>query len=122
MAWEARANTTNEYYTRTLHRDGRVVRVYLGRGPAAQQAARIDELRRQVREHERATRLAEQVEWQACVLPIAEFCASVDDMMQAALLSAGFYRPCRRPWMKRPPCHGASDEWSIDESEGRSSE
>jgi len=91
----------HQYYTRTIHRDGRVIRKYLGRGPAAQQAAAIDELRRQLRAQERAARLTQAAAWEREVAPLLELNDAADALMASALLGAGYHRPDRQPWKKR---------------------
>jgi len=101
MPWESRATSQHRYYTKTLRCDGRVVRKYLGRGPAAQQAAEIDELRRQLREQERVDRLAQAAAWDQEVAPLLALNDVADALMDSALLAAGYHRPDRQAWKKR---------------------
>jgi len=112
MAWETRAGTENRYYCRTTKRHGRVIREYLGRGPAAEAAAALDGLRRQAREQERAERQAQQTLWQDGTTPVAALCTAADELMESALLAHGFHRPFRCAWRKRMPHLVAGDESS----------
>ncbi len=52
MAWETR-NGRGSYYTRTKRVDGRVVREYIGTGPAAKVIADLDALEREERQRNR---------------------------------------------------------------------
>ena len=101
VAWETRRGGTHRYYTQSVRRGGRVVRVYVGTGPHAEAVAAADRERRVNLDARRAaTRLT--------LGPIAEADAKVralydaaETAASAALLSAGYHRHDRGPWRRR---------------------
>jgi hypothetical protein len=95
MAWETRS--TGRYYYRSVKRDGRVVKEYLGVGEAAQAAAAEIEARRQRREA-----VQNDVQNQKVVeQPSLDLDQVTDILLRASLLAAGFYRPDRHAWRCR---------------------
>jgi hypothetical protein len=101
MPWETRQRG-RRYYTRSVKRNGRVEREYLGCGPAAELAARLDALERVQREEERQARREEQARYEAVDRSVAEFCESVELLAEAALVLAGCHWHERGEWRKRP--------------------
>ena len=91
MAWEKRGQ--HLYYYRVHRRNGRVVKEYLGRGPAAVAAAQQDAARQ-------AERAARQLDL-AVTEQIMAAGKEADALVDAALLAAGYHRPQRKAWRKR---------------------
>jgi hypothetical protein len=96
MGWDK-----GRYYTRSRKVNGRVVREYVGTGPAGEMAARIDALDREGRQLERESRLAARVELEALDAPLEEFNDLAELLARAALVAAGFRQHKRGPWRKR---------------------
>ena len=95
MSWERRRQQL--YYYRARREGGRVIKEYVGSGPAAVAAAKQDLARR-------AERAAEQERRQLDTIlreQIAGVGDEADALVSAALLAAGFHRPQRKPWRKR---------------------
>ncbi|MBX9579131.1 MAG: hypothetical protein K2X87_02385, partial [Gemmataceae bacterium] len=89
------------YYYRGRRVGGRVVKEYVGAGPAADRIARHDTLthdRRQA-EAEAARRTADGLD--ALDAAVASLGEVADPVGRAALLAAGTHRPNRGPWRKR---------------------
>jgi hypothetical protein len=80
---------------------GRVVREYVGTGPAAEQAAAQDAQRRADRLAQAQARQAEQSRWESAEGPLKEFDRAAGLAMRAALLAAGYFRHSRGPWRPR---------------------
>jgi hypothetical protein len=100
MGWQERSGG-RRYYTRSLRREGRVVRQYVGRGDAAEAAAAADRDRRAARDAEReASRLAlsrlAEVDRQVAVL-----CEAAETASRAWLLLGGYQRHDRGQWRLR---------------------
>src|SRR5579864_1246601 len=89
------------YYSRSRRVNGRVVREYVGTGPAGQQAARNDALGRQARQARREHLRALQGELEALEVAIKRYCEHVEYLAAVALLLAGYHRPKRGDWRKR---------------------
>jgi hypothetical protein len=100
MAWERRQWGT-AYYTRSRKVGGRVVREYVGAGPAGEMAAEMDALERERRETERAAWRAEKDELEALDAPLAELNDLADLLAHAALTAAGFRQHHRGEWRRR---------------------
>ena len=96
MSWERRRQQL--YYYRARREGGRVIKEYVGSGPAAVAAAKQDLARR-------AERAAEQERRQLDTIlreQIAGVGDEADALVSAALLAAGYHRPPqRKPWRKR---------------------
>jgi hypothetical protein len=98
MAWERRGNAP--YYT-AERVGGRVVKQYVGTGPAAELAAELDAVRQQERSEaaEREARERDQMAaLEAVLTPLNEL---ADALGTAALVAAGYHRPKRGPWRRR---------------------
>jgi hypothetical protein len=94
VGWERQGR----YYYRTRKAGGRVLREYVGAGPAAELAARLDALEREEREAERA---AERAEPEALDAPLDELDGLADLLAHAGLLAAGFGQHHRGEWRRR---------------------
>ena len=100
MPWESRAGTDKRYYTRTKRVDGKLVRTYFGSGPEAEEAARQDQLARELREAKR-TRRATTADWLGdCARVTDEFFELVDVVYRAEMVAAGYHYH-RGEWRKR---------------------
>ena len=96
MGWER-----GRYYTRSRKVDGRVVREYIGSGYDAELIARLEALRREEREEERAARQAERAELNALDAPLDRLFQETELLARAALVAAGFRQHKRGEWRKR---------------------
>ena len=100
MAWEARQRG-GRYYTRSVKRNGRVSREYVGCGPAAELIAQMEALERERRDEER--RAAREAEERRCALeaPVRQLCEAAELWAQVALVAAGYHRHDRGEWRRR---------------------
>ncbi len=100
MSWESRGGK-GRYYTRSRKVNGRVVREYLGSGPAAEAAAREDALERDRREAERAAFLDERAELDDIDATLDELNDLAELVARAALAAPGYRLHKRGEWRKR---------------------
>lgn len=100
MAWERRERG-GLYYTRSRWEGGRVLREYVGTGPAAEKAAALDDLERRRREEEAAAERFERERLDALEKPVEELFEAVEILTNAALLTAGYHKHERGEWRKR---------------------
>ena len=84
MSWERRKRG-RRYYTRTRRREGRVVREYLGNGPAAEKAAAEDAKAQAEREAWRRTKQ----ETAAVESTVSVYVQKCEELLEAAMLTAG---------------------------------
>jgi len=96
MAWEGRGN--NRYYTRSRKVAGRVVRVYLGKGPEAHLAAALDAQRRQERQAGWDALKAVRTLWETPMGALNDLIEGTDLLMHVALLGAGYRLHQRGEW------------------------
>jgi hypothetical protein len=102
MAWhEKQRGPEGGYYYRSKRVNGRSVKMYVGRGPAAALIARLDECERQDRQAERAAFLAEGVRLAAADLAFADARSLVDPLVRAALILSGFHLHRGSEWRRR---------------------
>ena len=95
MGWEK-----GKYYTRSRKVNGRVVREYVGCGPAGDIAAILDAARREHLAFERGLWLSEKEEMDALDAEIAETCRKAELVARATMVAAGFYKH-NRQWRRR---------------------
>lgn len=98
MAWEGRARG-GRYYTRSRRVGGRVVREYIGAGPAGELAAALDQLDQAERKADRQAWQAERAAVLAPAADVATFGRLVDDALVLALTGAGL-RLHRGEWRR----------------------
>src|SRR5262245_9729514 len=89
------------YYYRSIRRDGKPRREYVGQGVCADLVARMDELQRDKRDREAADRRAERRELEVLDRPLEELNELADLLARTALLVAGFHQHKRGEWRKR---------------------
>jgi hypothetical protein len=95
VSWERRKGSS--YYYRGIREGKRVRKIYLGGGPEAVEAARVDAERRAQEQAERTERAeVEQLDAQ-----MDQMCRAVQRLMTAVLYSAGFHQHARGAWRKR---------------------
>ena len=92
MGWESRGRGKRRYYTRSRWVDGRVVREYIGSGPAAEIAALEDEYKRQQREEEAAFWKEEKERLEARAAFLGELAEASEVLLRAHLLASGFHK------------------------------
>jgi hypothetical protein len=100
MAWERRRNG-QRYYYRGRRVGGRVVKQYVGRGPAAKKAAEEDVAQRVERQAHRQEDSLRRQQFQAAGCLLSDMHKQGADLLEAALLSAGLYRHHRGAWRRR---------------------
>jgi hypothetical protein len=98
MAWEQRGK--KRYYFRCRKVAGRVVREYVGSGPAAELAAAADALRRLEREIQSRERREEQAHLWEAEAPLLALCEATNVLTRAALVAAGYYQHDRGAWRR----------------------
>src|SRR5262245_40124044 len=102
MAWhEKQRGPKGGYYYRSKRVNGRSVKLYVGRGPDAELAARLDARERRDRQAERAVFLAEQVRLAAADVAFGDASASVHLLVQAVLILSGFHLHRGSEWRRR---------------------
>jgi hypothetical protein len=99
MSWESR-NTNGQYYTRSRRVRGRIVREYVGCGPAARLQADQDQRERERRATKAAVEEAQRLEDSVLDGQIEKACQLADVFGRAALLVAGFHFH-RGEWRQR---------------------
>ena len=101
MSWEMRP-CGRQRYTRSIKRNNRTYRIYIGYGPVAELAAAEDQARQARRWQLRGEdiRLAELDE------AVDSVCEAIDQLVHASLYHAGYYRQARGPWRKRGNWYG----------------
>jgi hypothetical protein len=101
VGWEQRGKSGNRYYYRSVRREGRPVKLYVGAGIAAKLAEDIDAGRRRQREAEECALLEEiqrTSEPRSLMIRLEEITRL---LMEGTLLAAGFHRPNFGPWRRR---------------------
>ena len=98
MAWESRNG--RRYYYRTKRVDGRVIKVYLGSGKAAQQAAAEDTAAKAVRARDAAELTALQASLIEADQITTEAAAGVNLLLEAELLAMGYHKR-RGEWRRK---------------------
>ena len=102
MAWSRKQRGPRSgYYYRSRRVDGRPVKLYVGRGPDAELAARLDEREREDRRAERGTWLTERVRLAVVDAAFADARSLVDLLVRAALILSGFHLHRGSEWRRR---------------------
>jgi hypothetical protein len=96
MAWDKRG-----YLYRSERRDGRVVRVYCGRGTGAEALAALWEGTRAMRQAQAAEQRRTATELDLVAAQVSAYSGEVDRTTRAAITAAGYHRHKRGPWHKR---------------------
>ena len=104
MGWEKRKGR-GRYYTRSRRVGGRVVREYLGCGPAAALAAQLDAAKRTDRAAQAAVWGEERERLEAADEELDALCRMADSLMRAELTAAGYHQHARGEWRKRRDGH-----------------
>jgi hypothetical protein len=100
MAWESRQRG-GRYYVRSVRRDGRVAKEYVGAGLVGELAATLDAADRREREAKRRERREEQARHEALEEQVKGVCEAAELWARIALLAAGYHRHERGEWRKR---------------------
>jgi hypothetical protein len=95
MGWE------RGYYYRACKVNGRVVRQYVGRGPAAELAAQLDVQERDRRQRAARALRREKRDLDALDADLKALTETADLLACAALLAAGFHQHKRGEWRQR---------------------
>lgn len=96
MGWDR-----GKYYSRSKKVNGRVVREYVGTGPEAELAARIDALARFRRVAARLAWYARRAELDALDSPLCDLDELAGLVAEAALYIAGYHQRKRNEWRKQ---------------------
>jgi hypothetical protein len=99
MAWEQRGSHT--YYYRSVRRNGRVTKDYLGTGPLAELYAAKDVERQAQRQAEAEAWRQEQAALDALDQQIDAWWDMGTVLLKATLYTEGYYQHDRGPWRKR---------------------
>ena len=97
MGWDK----DGRYYTRSRRENGRVVREYIGGGPAGEMIARHDAIERGTRAAARAVERADREGAEALDAPLNELSERADLLVRAVLVAAGFHQHKRGEWRKK---------------------
>lgn len=99
MAWEERSG--RPYYYRSRRVGGRVLKEYVGAGPAAELMADVEEAARQAERARRETEKAERERLEAFDREIDAVCETIELVARAALVEAGYRQHNRGEWRLR---------------------
>jgi hypothetical protein len=100
MAWEQRGPQT--YYYRSVRRQGRVTKDYLGTGPLAALSAAEDTERQAQRQAEAEAWRQERAALEAVDQQIDAWWNAGRVLLKATLYAEGYYQHDRGEWRKRP--------------------
>ena len=95
MGWDK-----GRYYTRSRKVNGRVVREYVGRGPAADLAAYVDSVAREIRAEEAANRKAAMDSLTQFDQDVRQLCQAADVLGRAVLVGSGYRQHKKGEWRK----------------------
>lgn len=101
VAWETRRGGTRRYYTRSVRREGRVVRQYVGTGPHAEAVAAADRERCVNREARRAAARSTLGRIAEADAKVKALCDTAEVAARAHLLMVGYHRHARGSWRRR---------------------
>jgi len=99
MGWESR-NGVGRYYTRSKRVRGKVKRVYVGTGPAAEAIAALDADTRRIRQEQRAATNAHREQMESAAALVDRSWQGVLSLTRAVLVANGYYRHHRGEWRK----------------------
>ena len=99
MSYEARGS--HRYYYRARKVDGRVVKEYVGHGPAAEVMAAQDEASRVERRAAAEVRRTRQSQLTDLDRVTDATGASIETLLRASLVAAGYHRHHRGEWRRR---------------------
>jgi len=99
MAWEARWR--QRYYYRSKRVGNRIVKVYMGKGPEAESAAREDAAKRADRAVRRHAAEVDRMRDEPAKDMMAELDGQVRIMLETALVAAGYHQHDRGRWRKK---------------------
>jgi hypothetical protein len=100
MSWETRSSG-GRYYTRSIRRNGRVVREYLGTGELAEIFAEDDKLQREIRNAE-AMQLTQERKRDQQIDQLLDLLGDhVDCLSKGVLIASGYHQHKRSEWRKR---------------------
>src|SRR4051812_34560770 len=108
MSWDCKRPDGPRYYYRSYRVDGRTVKEYVGTGPLAELAARVDELERQERLARREAWLTEQERLAAPEALLSEVQRLVGLLARATLLLEGYHEH-KGEWRRRRKVHGRTN-------------
>ena len=102
MSWERRGRN-GPYYTRKIHRNGMIVREYVGCGPAARLLAARDAAVHAQRQGEARIVREAEAEWHAEEGTLRQICRTLGPLVDAVLMAEGYRRHGGewRPWRAR---------------------
>jgi hypothetical protein len=92
MSWDCkRRGSGTGYYYRSVRKNGKPTKVYLGRGPAAREAATKVAQARQARQVDRDTVAAELMRLTPAIATMDELCTLAQLLTKATLIAGGFH-------------------------------
>lgn len=91
----------HKYYCRSVRRNGKIRRVYFGKGPVADLAAQADRLRKFEQDVSEQHWKQQQEIIREAIQAYQSLDEQTDQVQAAILLSSGFHRPGgNRPWRR----------------------
>jgi hypothetical protein len=110
MSWDTKRPGGPTYYYRSVREaDGKVRKVYVGRGPAAERQARQDERARVLRLAACAARVAAREKFDAAMAATVALSDVATLLIQGTMLVAGL-RYHRGEWRRPRNCQGGRNE------------
>lgn len=106
MSWHTKRKGGTRYYYRSFRENGRSRKQYVGIGSAAEAAACDDQQRRQAREAQREALSTELAQVAVADSLLMELKTSVDLLLHASLVAAGYHLHKRTSWRRRR--HGSN--------------
>lgn len=101
MSWDHKCRGSGTgYYYRSVRKNGKPSKVYLGRGPAAREAATQVAQAQQTRQADRAAVAAELSRLAPAIAAMDELCTLAQLLTRATLLAGGFHEH-RGQWRRR---------------------
>ena len=100
MGWESRSTSKDTYYTQSVRENGKVKRIYLGKGERAQNAAARDMEARLKKLAEREASDMMRIKQEGVDRAMQEYDRAVDRALCATLTELGYHR-VRGEWSKK---------------------